>query len=185
MADQGSEGLLSPFLRQRRIAAARPYLQGRVLDVGCGSGELAQSLCPENYLGFDLDAEVVALARQRQPEFQFETSLPKAQGEFDAVVALAVIEHVADPVEFIRELRIQLRRTTNSCIVLTTPHPSMDWLHTVGAKIGIFSAHANEEHEELLDYSALKQVAMQSDLIFAEYRRFLFGANQLAVFKLK
>jgi hypothetical protein len=34
MADQGSEGLLSPFLRRKRILAVKPYLRGRVLDVG-------------------------------------------------------------------------------------------------------------------------------------------------------
>jgi len=38
VADQGNEGLLSPFLRWRRIRAVLPYIRGCVLDVvGCGS----------------------------------------------------------------------------------------------------------------------------------------------------
>ena len=41
MADQGAEGLFSPFLRSRRLKAACPYIKGRVLDVGCGTGALA------------------------------------------------------------------------------------------------------------------------------------------------
>ena len=36
MADQAREGLLSPFLQRKRIAAALPYLRGRVLDVETG-----------------------------------------------------------------------------------------------------------------------------------------------------
>ena len=41
MADQGTEGILSPYLRRKRIQAATPYLKGGVLDVGCGGGVLA------------------------------------------------------------------------------------------------------------------------------------------------
>ncbi|HRQ65522.1 MAG TPA: class I SAM-dependent methyltransferase [Xanthomonadaceae bacterium] len=185
MADQGSEGFLSPFLRSRRMAAARTYLRGRVLDVGCGSGELAPYVRPLDYCGFDLDASVVALARQRWSGYRFESSLPQTHEEFDTIVALAVIEHVADPIEFTRELHARLRRATGSRIVVTTPHPRMDWLHTAGTRIGLFSAHASEEHEQLLDRAALERVAKSSELTLVEYRRFLWGANQLAIFALR
>src|SRR5215207_2931933 len=35
-------GLLTPYLQARRIAVARPFLAGRVLDVGCNVGSLAE-----------------------------------------------------------------------------------------------------------------------------------------------
>ena len=44
MTDQAVEGLLSPFLRQQRINAIKPYIKGVVLEVGCGSGLLAGML---------------------------------------------------------------------------------------------------------------------------------------------
>jgi len=50
VVDQAKEGLLSPFLQTQRIAAARPFLRGSVLDVGCGSGDLAAYVPPWCYL---------------------------------------------------------------------------------------------------------------------------------------
>ena len=44
MTDQAAEGLLSPMLRNRRIQAVKPFLRGRVLDVGCGNGALTAAL---------------------------------------------------------------------------------------------------------------------------------------------
>lgn len=53
MADQGSEGFFSPYLRRKRIEAASPWLQGMVFDFGCGSGVKAESVPYERNIGFD------------------------------------------------------------------------------------------------------------------------------------
>ena len=181
MADQGSEGLLSPFLRARRLAVARPYLRGRVLDVGCGSGSMADLLPPERYVGVEPDAETLALARKRHPQHRFLASLPD-DDEFDTVASLAVIEHVVNSEGFLNDLAGRLKRVSAAQIVCTTPHPVADWIHTAGAHVGLFSRHACEEHEELLDRRKLQDIAERIGLRLAEYRRFLMGANQLAVF---
>ncbi|MBN1510467.1 MAG: class I SAM-dependent methyltransferase, partial [Phycisphaerae bacterium] len=68
MANQAS-GFLSPFLRGCRLRAARPFIDGgRVLDMGCGTGSLADIVAPQQYLGVDIDAESVRLARRRHPD---------------------------------------------------------------------------------------------------------------------
>ncbi len=95
MADQVS-GLLSHFLLARRLAAARPYVaKGRVLDVGCGCGELARYVEPARYLGLDVDRESIEAARSRRPEHCFQAVNESAHradlGHFDVVVGLAVI----------------------------------------------------------------------------------------------
>ena len=80
MADQGSEGFLSPFLRQKRIHAISPYLYGEVLDVGCGSGEFARFVKEDKYLGFDIDEELLFLAKNKFPNHKFTSQLlPKVQ----------------------------------------------------------------------------------------------------------
>lgn len=182
MADQGSEGLLSPFLRRKRIEAARPYLEGRVLDIGCGSGELARLVRPENYLGLEIDEQVLALAKRFFPNHQFVSALPKDSGYFDTIIMLAVIEHIKDPGAFLKTLTPCLKASPSSRVVLTTPHPACDWVHTAGAAIGIFSKHASEEHERLLNRQALEEIGASAGLCLSTYRRFLFGANQLAVY---
>lgn len=182
MADQGSEGLLSPFLRDQRIRAARPYLNGKVLDIGCGSGALADSVDATNYIGADIDAASISVARAKYPNHRFEQTLELPQGKYDSIVALAVIEHVPDPSQFLATLLKSLTSGPDARIICTTPHPSMDWIHFLGSRVGIFSHSANEEHEELLDRRRLDQIGRDAGLHLVNYTRFLFGANQLAVY---
>ena len=183
MADQASEGLLSPFLRRRRIKAVRPFLKGKVLDIGCGSGALAEHFKPGNYLGVERDADSREVARKLFPQHQFIPELnDQVDSSFDTVVALAVIEHVPDPVAFMHELAGRLSPAHSGRVVCTTPHPSFDGIYDMGARMGFFSHHAHEEHEELFDREKLAEVGQASGLQLVDYRRFLFGANQLAVF---
>ncbi|NJN32464.1 MAG: methyltransferase domain-containing protein [Synechococcales cyanobacterium RM1_1_8] len=138
MADQGIEGLLSPFLRRQRIKAVNPSLRGRVLDVGCGTGELAKLVPSNSYYGFDLDQASINIARRQLPQHHFHTKVPE-QEHFDTVVALAVIEHAAEPESFLRNLYLYLQPDGQRQIVLTTPHPKLEWAHNIGAKLGLFS----------------------------------------------
>lgn len=185
MADQGAEGLLSPFLRQRRTQAARPHLKGRVLDVGCGAGLLARYVAPADYLGIDIDAASLAQARAAFPNHRFELSATPPDGDFDTIVALAVIEHVATPDAFLQTLRDCLKPSPASTIVCTTPHPRMEWVHRVGARLGVFSQSANEEHQDLLNQATLQASGAAAGLTVQHYRRFLWGANQLIIYSLK
>jgi SAM-dependent methyltransferase len=183
MADQASEGLLSPFLRRRRFVMAIPHLRGRVLDVGCGAGHLAARLAPSDYVGQDVDEESLEIARSMYPMHRFGLQLPKREEKFDTIIALAVIEHVPNPRAFLAQLAERLVDAPESRIICTTPHPALDWIHDVGAKVGLFSAHASDEHEELLDAAKLR-AAGEPTLELVGYRRFLCGANQLAVYQL-
>jgi SAM-dependent methyltransferase len=185
MSDQGAEGSLSPFLRRRRFAAAKPFLRGRILDIGCGAGRLAAWFGPDNYVGVEIDPESLRKARTTFPGHRFEADFPSEREKFDTVVALAVIEHVSDPGAFLKKLSRYLVDSREASIVCTTPHPAAEWIHDVGAGLGLFSKHANEEHEALLGRRKLSDAAAAAGLGMTAYRRFLLGANQLAVFQPK
>jgi len=180
MADQGAQGFFSPFLRRRRIAAARPWLQGRVFDFGCGSGALATAIPSSDYAGYDADPAVIEKARLAHPRHRFLATAPD-QGDWDTVACLAVIEHCADPAAFLARLAALVRQ--GGRIVLTTPHPAFEIVHDVGARLGLFSHDASEEHESLLDRPALEALAQATGLEIERYRRFLGGANQLLVLR--
>jgi len=182
MADQGAEGLLSPYLREKRIRAVTPWLKGRILDFGCGVGVLAALVDAEKYLGVERDVFALQQARKQFSKHRFVTDLTEVSEKFDTVVALAVIEHLSEPAPFLFSLAEFLEDSRPSNIVLTTPHPSVDWIHGLGAKIGIFSKHANEEHGDLLNRSHLEKIGQQANLTLYSYSRFLFGANQIAVY---
>ena len=114
-------GLLSPYLRNRRLAMARPLLTGRVLDVGCAEGHLAESVPADRYVGVDLDPDILVEARAAHPDHVFMGLDQLDEGErFDTVVALAVIEHVPDPEGWLRRWAGMLE--PGGQVVLTTPY---------------------------------------------------------------
>jgi 2-polyprenyl-3-methyl-5-hydroxy-6-metoxy-1,4-benzoquinol methylase len=182
VADQATEGLLSPALQTARVLAARSYLKGAVLDVGCGSGALAKLVAASPYVGVDVDSDVLDIARKAYPAHRFERDLPDRSSKFDTVVSLAVIEHVHEPATLLHEMSGRLRCHPDARLVLSTPHPRAEWIHGLGAKAGLFSKAASEEHETLFDEAALRRLGKNAGLDLVMYRRFLFGVNQLAVF---
>lgn len=182
MTDQATEGLLSPFLRRQRLNAARPYLNGRILDVGCGSGALAALVDAEHYLGVEVDDVSLKQAQLHFLTHRFVSKLPVSIEKFDSIISLAVIEHVSDPAKFLRMLTGWLKDILTSRQVVTKPYPTVDWIYDTGATIALFSKHANKEHKDLLDRATLVAAGNQAGLKLVSYQRFLFGANQIVVY---
>ena len=183
MADQLT-GLLSPFLRSQRIAAARPFLgHGNLLDIGCGTGELAREVASANYLGVDRDQESIAIAQKEFPAHRFlslaEFSSAPMEKRFDQIAGLAIIEHVDDPKQWLGWLRSLLN--PGGRVILTTPHPSMQWAHELGAKAGLFSREGAKEHRALIDRRRMSELGATAGFRIAHFRRFLLGCNQLFV----
>jgi len=179
VADQGTEGILSQFLRRRRLNAVKLYLQGRILDVGCGSGALAAMVSPNRYTGVELDTDSIISARKKFPDHKFSEKMPDSEEKFDTIVSLAVIEH---PMDFLMALSHRMADSIDAKIVITTPHPKTEWIQDAGASLGLFSKHANKEHKKLLDHKKIDQIGKKIGLSLRVYKRFLLGMNQLAVF---
>lgn len=160
------------------MRAAVPYVRGRVLDFGCGDGEVAAWRRPEEYVGVDRDPAALAMARARFPTHRFEPEIPRHE-QFDTVLALAVIEHLPCPEAWLRQAASILH--PEGSVVLTTPHPAFRRIHDYGAALGIFSHAASEEHESFLGHDRLRALAKACGFHLVRYRRFLLGANQLVV----
>lgn len=101
-----------------------PYLQPGMdlLDCGCGPGTitlgLAQRVAPGRVTGIDSGDSQIERARQNAAahgvtNVEFRTAsvyeLPFADNTFDAVFSHALLEHLAEPVAALRELRRVLR----------------------------------------------------------------------------
>jgi SAM-dependent methyltransferase len=83
---------------------------GRLLDVGCGTGWLAEHF--EDYTGVDGSPDAVseAVARGRNVSLaDVDQPLPFDDASFDGVVLKDLLEHVADPVAVVAEVRRVLR----------------------------------------------------------------------------
>jgi 2-polyprenyl-3-methyl-5-hydroxy-6-metoxy-1,4-benzoquinol methylase len=175
--DDGA-GLLTGFLAAKRYEAARPHLRGRILDVGCASGRLTAWCRPDEYVGVDIDVASIEIARRERPGFRFATELPAGEW-FDTIVALAVLEHVRDPVALLSTLRLLLEPA--GTMVVTTPNPRFGRAYAAGARVNLFSREAHEQHEELIDQVRMNRIAAAAGLRVTHVRRFLLGANQLFV----
>ena len=84
-----------------------------VLDLGCGSGQLAVLLRDKgvrNYHGIDFSPEFIGLAKQRGLEFDFtladvfETDLLET-AQYEAVISTEFLEHVKGDLEIIGRIR--------------------------------------------------------------------------------
>lgn len=180
MADQGNEGYLSAFLRRCRIRKSLRFVFGKVLDVGCGSGALADYVESSAYVGVEPDDISRQIAESCHPSCVFFKNLPE-NGDYDTVALLAVIEHVEKPSVFMKQLASLTRSDANSRIIVTTPHPCGRQVHEFGAKIKLFSSHAAEEHHDLLNHESLEKISPPGWTL-QHYQRFLGGFNQLAVY---
>jgi 2-polyprenyl-3-methyl-5-hydroxy-6-metoxy-1,4-benzoquinol methylase len=93
------------------VVALLPRPVGRVLDVGCGAGGLAQGLRragASEIVGIEVVAEEAARARQLLDHVhaaRVEDALTDLTGTFDTVLCLDVLEHLVDPGEVLRQLR--------------------------------------------------------------------------------
>ena len=110
--------LFDPFANNRQAIAARNLEKGkRILDLGTWGGEFlsrsdVKSLFVEFY-GVDLPLPSIRKAKEKGIDaFQWNlnvTPYPFASSCFDCIAALAVIEHLFDPVATIREINRLLR----------------------------------------------------------------------------
>jgi SAM-dependent methyltransferase len=87
--------------REPALAAIRAAKPQRVLEVGCGWGELAEWIARDTgaeVVAIDLSARMVELARERGVDARVDDvqELPFSDGEFDLVVAAWMLYHVPD-----------------------------------------------------------------------------------------
>ncbi len=127
--------------RLTRLAHAAGYyvrVEGRILDLGCGTGDLARYLSGSGFqvTGCDVSASMLAKAAANDPAGAVEwvklnpdwQMLPFSAGAFDAVVASSVLEYVDSPAVVLAECARVAR--PGAVVLATVPdltHP-VRWL---------------------------------------------------------
>lgn len=159
------------YLSRRGIARSMekyaPKLEGRILDIGCGTRpyEKLFTACTE-YVGVEIDTPDTRQAGYADFFYDGHT-LPFDSDSFDGVLLNEVLEHVFNPDEFLMELRRVLR--PGGQILLTVPFA---WI----------------EHEKPFDYARYTSFGLKSLLEkngFIVLRQEKIGTGVTAIFQLK
>lgn len=80
----------------------KPKAGERVLDIGCGPGDLLRFLPPVDYCGFDMDPSYIEAAKRRyglQGKFfckKVSREVIKGNDLFDLIIAMGVVHHLDD-----------------------------------------------------------------------------------------
>jgi len=165
----------------------------RLLDLGCGSAGLLRTLYAGGkrnvrYVGVDRLQQCIRANQERYPEQQFfvidfnNQEWPSLGGRFDVITMIALIEHFESPAVLLRSARDLLAEGGH--VILTTPRRGGEGIYSAGVRLGLFSREAHEEHAEAFpDKPFLDNAGRTARLRLADYRLFMFGFNQLAIYR--
>jgi 2-polyprenyl-3-methyl-5-hydroxy-6-metoxy-1,4-benzoquinol methylase len=120
--------------------------RARVLDVGCGAGEITSEIARAGFDVVGIDVAEEPLRRARARDSQLDVRLVAADGEwplqdasFDAVWAGETLEHVLDTAAWLSQVRRVLR--SGGTLVLSTPAHDR-----LGVLVLALSARRFDEH---------------------------------------
>lgn len=109
--------------------AAKPYIKGDLLELGCGEGRGVELLAPlaDSYIGIDKIEAVIKTLSAKHPNYQFKSGVfppfPFGDNQFDTVITFHVIEHIKKDEMFVKEIYRVLK--PGGIAVVSTPNIKM------------------------------------------------------------
>jgi 2-polyprenyl-3-methyl-5-hydroxy-6-metoxy-1,4-benzoquinol methylase len=175
---------LRGMIRQLRLDPVAGTARPRLLEAGCGNGEIASRLAALGFQvsGFDASTQGIALARLAVPDGRFEVlcsgdDLGEVLGTgWDLIVSLEVIEHLYAPRRFVSELFDLLR--PGGVFIVTTPYHG--YLKNLALALSgrmerHFTALWDGGHIKFWSYATLTAVLLEAGFIAPALR----GAGRL------
>ena len=93
-----------------------------ILDVGCSYGYLTNALrkLGHNAKGIDVSAQAIDYSRKIYGDFFDTKEVESVKGSFDMIIAIELIEHLTDPLKFVKKCAELLK--PGGKLIITTPN---------------------------------------------------------------
>jgi 2-polyprenyl-3-methyl-5-hydroxy-6-metoxy-1,4-benzoquinol methylase len=176
---------LDRHLQKSRIRKARRELPpgARVLDIGTHDGSL---FCLTGARGVGIDPELIAVTSipgVTLVKGSFPEGLPELPDEsFDAVTALAVIEHVPESQLSAWAEAIARLLVPGGPLIITVPAPAVDTILHVLIRLNLVAGIEAHQHHGF-QFGDLDHIFTAPLWQRAKHRRFQLGLNHLFVFR--
>lgn len=169
---------LGRFNLNRRIKAVLPYIEGDLLDVGCGGNELVRSYSG-NGIGIDVypwdNVDIVV---------KDSSDLPFEDKKFDTVSIIAALNHIPNRNAVLKETDRVLKDDGKLIITMLGPKFSKFW-HFIRKKSDPDQHQRGVKHEEVWGFTIeqLRDLLSQSGFGVVLSKKFQFRLNSLIIAK--
>ena len=159
------------YYYQNLKALYRAYIPpgSRVLEIGCGTGDILSALEPAEGLGIDISSEMIALATKKhagEPALSFkrlDVFEEDAPLPYPYLFSADVLEHVGDASAFMRQLA--KRTEPGARIVISLANPLWEPILMLAEKCGM---KMPEGPHERLDIRSTEKIFRESGLALVE-----------------
>lgn len=173
-------------LQRQRIAKALPFLDpgSTVLDIGCADGAFFAAARDKvaGGVGIDLQEPESWVGEPFELRVGPFPDVLHAGETFDAIVALAVVEHVPEDGLAIWAKAIPEHLKPGGRLIITTPSPRVDEILHALIRLRIIDGMEAHEHHGF-DPASVPGIFGSDALVLEVQKRFQLGLNHLFVFR--
>jgi ubiquinone/menaquinone biosynthesis C-methylase UbiE len=179
------EELLEPWLRSVRIRMIQKFIPKNCIlcDIGCGfNATFLKDISHHIKSGYGFDKKIKNFEFRNIIIQNLEISdrIPLENGSVDCVTLLAVVEHLDDPRQIIKESYRILKE--KGILLLTTPSPeSKPLLEFLSFRLHIVSPEEIRDHKHYFSKGELKEIMEKTGFRNISVSDFELGLNSRAI----
>ena len=147
--------------------------------MGCGLGYLLSSLNTKYKFGLEPSKYACDIIKKDYKEIKIyninSNAISEIEETFDIIIAYHVIEHVADPIKFIEDIKLKLNK--NGKVIIGTPLIGSLISNYFGKNYRLYS----QGHEILFNMKSLKELHTKNNLRITRIEKPFFKTDYFTI----